>query len=81
MRGTSSATSKSSNDNLPTLENVYVQLVCDITSAKSGHITASLAEKSFYWVLFALAPLRATDILTALSLGHTLTCRKYASQF
>lgn len=50
-----------------TLEAAYSQLITSIVS-QSPRI-ASIIEKTFYWLVFGLEPLRARDISAALQLG------------
>lgn len=49
------------------LEAAYSHLIRNIAS--KDPITASVMERTFYWLVFALEPLRARDITYAISLG------------
>lgn len=50
-----------------TLEAAYSHLITNIVSQSPR--TASIIEKTFYWLVFGLEPLRAQDITAALQLG------------
>lgn len=49
------------------LTTVYKQCIAMIASETP--LVASLAEKTLYWLIFALEPLRARDIAFAISIG------------
>src|SRR5438046_5951861 len=49
------------------VEDIYQQFVAEIAS--ESLLTASIAECTFYWLVFGLEPLRAQDIIAALCLG------------
>ena len=50
-----------------TLEAAYSHLITSIVSQSPR--TASIIEKTFYWLVFGLEPLRARDITAAIGLG------------
>lgn len=60
--------SQEPSNQLPdTLEAAYSHLVTSIVSQSPQ--TASVIEKTFYWLVFGLEPLRARDITAAIQLG------------
>jgi hypothetical protein len=78
LRGSTTDTEgvKESSTNIPKgLEDIYRQFMVEIASADTP--IASIAEKTFYWVVFALEPLRTRDIVTALCLGLSEETEQY----
>ena len=49
------------------LQHVYQQLLAEIAAAESLH--AAIAERTLYWILFALEPLTVSEIATAVNLS------------